>query len=225
MTPSEIVEELRIRFAAAGDPEVAAPMKAYMKDQFEVYGIKSPDRRALYKDLMPIARKLEAPLLENLVVLLWDEEMREFQYFGIDLLQKLGKKIPNNFLPILMHLISTRSWWDTVDSIASNPLGILCRRQPEVLAEMDQWIDHDNIWIRRSAILCQLKAKGETDVDRLFAYCKARMHEKEFFIRKAIGWALRAYAYVDPELVRKFVEEHKEQMSGLSVREAMKNIS
>ncbi len=224
MVPAEIIAELRARFEEAANPEIAVPMKAYMKDKFDVYGIKSPDRRALYKDIMAVARKLDAGSLEQLVILLWDEDMREFQYFGTDLLQKLGKKIPDDFLPILKHLIMSRSWWDTVDSLAANPLGILCRRQPKVMKEMDKWIKDDDMWIRRSAIICQLKSQEETDVDRLFSYCKARMHEKEFFIRKAIGWALRAYAYIEPELVRAFVEKHKTEMSGLSVREALKNI-
>jgi 3-methyladenine DNA glycosylase AlkD len=128
------------------------------------------------------------------------------------------------FLPTAGQLITTKPWWDTVDTLADHVVGMIVARHPEAVSTMDSWLLDDNLWLARTALLHQLTYRDRTDVDRLFRYCLARADHKDFFIRKAIGWALRQYAWTDPEPVRAFVEEHRAVLSPLSVREALKNI-
>ena len=179
---------------------------------------------------------------------LWDEDKREFQLFGCDLasdnkaiLQGERDEDVLESMTCLKHLLSTKSWWDTVDLLSSHGklhptgckmtyiiskvLGHLVKTSPHItLPIVDEWIEDDNMWLRRSAILHQLHFKEKTDEHRLFRYCLSRGHEEEFFIRKAIGWSLRQYARSSPEAVRKFVKENEGTLSQLSVKEAMKNI-
>ena len=119
-------------------------------------------------------------------------------------------------------MITTKSWWDTVDTIASHMTGAMVFNYPETATIMDEWIDHENMWIRRTAILHQLNFKDRTDPKRLFDYCKKRMNEPDFFIRKAIGWALRQYSYVDASAVIQFVKTYESELSTLSKSEALK---
>lgn len=123
------------------------------------------------------------------------------------------------------HLITTKSWWDTVDSVATKTVGALVRAHPELARAMDQWIDADDRWLARTAVIHQLGSKAATDCDRLFAYCERRASDTDFFIRKAIGWALREYAKTDGPAVQRFVADHAGALSNLSKREALKNIS
>jgi 3-methyladenine DNA glycosylase AlkD len=126
-----------------------------------------------------------------------------------------------DFIAVVERLVTTKSWWDTVDSLAKGGAGALVLRHPDLAATMDRWIDDGNIWLRRTAILHQLGFKERTDAARLFRYCALRAGEQEFFIRKALGWALREYSKVDAEAVRAFVSEHERELSGLSKREAL----
>jgi 3-methyladenine DNA glycosylase AlkD len=125
------------------------------------------------------------------------------------------------FLAPIRTLVTTKSWWDTVDSLAKNGAGGLVLRYPELAGTMDRWVESENMWLRRTAILHQLGFKERTGADRLFRYCELRAHEQEFFIRKAIGWALREYSKVDADAVRRFVADHDAALSGLSKREAL----
>ena len=126
------------------------------------------------------------------------------------------------FIDTARELVTTKSWWDTVDSLASHTVGRLVRTHPELVAVMDEWIGSDDIWLARTALLHQLTWKNDTDAERLFAYCLRRASEKEFFIRKAIGWALREYSKTDEAAVRAFVAEHRATLSGLSRTEALR---
>lgn len=217
-------EELQYRFEQNANAEDAKTMKAYLRDQFDMYGIRTPVRKTLYKDLMAQTKTWTYPEVESLMVWCWDQEQRDYQYFGIDLMQRWKNKLPEEALDFVKYLITNRSWWDTVDLLATNPLGSLCRKYPSAWSAMDEWIDHENMWLRRSAIIYQLKSKNELDEERLLHYCQKRMNEEEFFIRKAIGWALRQHTRVNPELVRKFVKDNENELSDLSKREALKNI-
>src|SRR5262249_25589456 len=127
-------------------------------------------------------------------------------------------------LPTVAELITTKSWWDTVDTLASDTVGPMVRNHPELLSTMDEWVRDDNLWIARTAILHQLSYKEDTDADRLFRYCLAQAGHRDFFIRKAIGWALRQYAHTNPEAVRAFLAGHGDLLSPLSVREAGKHL-
>ena len=149
-------------------------------------------------------------------------DKREYQYVGLD----LGKRYKEYFTPasilFIQKLITTKFWGDTVDTVASHMAGTIVFNYPETVTIMDEWINHENMWIRRTAILHQLNFKDRTDLKRLFDYCKKRMNEPDFFIRKAIGWALRQYSYVDASAVIQFVKTYKSELSPLSKSEALK---
>lgn len=130
----------------------------------------------------------------------------------------------SGFLPVTRHLITTVSWWDTVDALAAHVVGGLVAADPKLTADMDAWIVDDDLWVARTALLHQLRYKDHTDTRRLFAYCLRQSGHTDFFIRKAIGWCLREYAKTDPEAVREFLARERGRFAPLSVREALKNI-
>ena len=149
---------------------------------------------------------------------------REYQYVAIDLLAKYEKKLSTEHLPALLALVQQKSWWDSVDGLAG-VVGDVVRREPELgQAQMDEALHHPNLWVRRVAMLHQLGWRAQVDAQRLFAYALHLAPEKDFFIRKAIGWALRDYARHDPQAVRGFLDAQGEKLSLLSVREAAKHL-
>jgi 3-methyladenine DNA glycosylase AlkD len=149
---------------------------------------------------------------------------REFQYLALGLISKFEKKVDEGFITTLEYLITTKSWWDTVDTIAGHPVGMMFKRFPKVKAKyLKKWRTSDNFWLRRTTLLFQLGYKEETDFELLCELIKDNLGSDEFFINKAIGWALRQYAHTKPEPVRKFVKATKE-LHPLSQREALKNI-
>lgn len=128
-------------------------------------------------------------------------------------------------LPMFEEMITTGAWWDYVDAIASHRLGAILEREPKAMKKaMLEWSTCDNVWKRRSSILCQLRFKEETDLDFLYACIEPSLPSKEFWLRKAIGWALRQYAWTNPKEVKRYVKAHEAELSGLSKREALKNI-
>ncbi len=211
------------RMRAAADPQRAVAMSAYMRDQFPFLGIPSPQLRQIVREAA-----LPKPAQEELgdfALNLWQLPEREFHYVACGLLRRHVKVCDAGFLDVARQLVVTKSWWDTVDTLASHTVGPLVRQHPGLVAEMDAWIDDDNMWLARTALLHQLGYKATTDSVRLFGYCRRRATHPDFFIRKAIGWALREYAKTDPEAVRAFVHDNDGTLSGLSKREALKNIS
>jgi len=206
------MENLIHAFYASSNQDVAEGQAAYMKDLFPFLGIAAPLRRQLQRTHFPKTDdRLE---VETWIYALWDRDEREFQYAALDLAEKHKKLLT---LPLLEELVSTKSWWDSVDLLASKLVGHIALPQ-----EMDRWIKDKNMWIRRSALLFQLKKKEKTDEKRLFAYIERTAHEKEFFIRKAIGWALREYSKSRPSVVQSFVEKMGDSLSPLSIREGSK---
>ncbi|GAB3873725.1 DNA alkylation repair protein [Dactylosporangium cerinum] len=195
-------------------PGQAAAMRAYMRDQFEFLGLPSPLRRRLAKPFLDPEHPLQAALA------CWAMPEREFQYFACDLLARHARTLTPDDLPVLKTLITTKPWWDTVDALAANVVGPVVRNDQ---TPMDAWVEDDDLWVVRTAILHQLRYKAATDAGRLFAYTSHHRHHQDFFIRKGIGWALREYAKTDPDAVRRFVADHPD-LSGLSKREALKNI-
>jgi 3-methyladenine DNA glycosylase AlkD len=197
-------------------------MAAYMRQQFRFLGIPMPQRRALSRDVLA---GLPAPTETDLLSVAdacWALEHREYQYFGTDLLARHAAGLTPRSMPTLERLIATKSWWDTVDALASRVVGPVVARYPALVATLDAWIRAGNIWLVRTALLHQLRYRKATDSDRLFRYCSARCGDPDFFVRKAIGWALREYARSDPEAVRRFVAENQGRMAPLSVREALR---
>lgn len=206
------------------DPLKATPMKKYMRDQFEYLGIKTPQMSALQKEF--IAAHGMPPLKELEVISrdLWGLPQREFQYLALGLIGKFEKKVDEDFIVTLEYLITHKSWWDTVDTIAGHPVGAMFKRFPAVKkAYLKKWRKSEDFWLRRTTLLFQLGYKKETDFELLCDLVRENLGSNEFFINKAIGWALRQYAHTNPEPVRKFVKATKE-LSPLSRREALKNI-
>ena len=196
-------------------------MAAYMRDQFEFLGIGTPTRRAATKPLYQGLKSHSADELIGLAQILWRFPEREYQYAAIDLLAMHSNKLDAAHVPILMELVQSKSWWDTVDALAS-VIGKVLRYGHD---GMDQAIVHQNMWARRVAILHQLGWHDKTDEALLFSYSLQCAHEKEFFIQKAIGWALRDYARHDPQAVREFTVAKKATLSPLSYREANKHFA
>lgn len=215
---------LRSELEAVAVAEDAAPMQAYMKDRFVFLGIKTPVRRDASKFFISAGADAESSELMAAAVRLWEFESREFHHVGGDLLKRWKRRTEADAIETLEHLITTNSWWDTVDVLATHVVGDLVARRPELVAVMDDWIVDDNMWLARTAILHQLFYKASTDTDRLFGYAERQMGHTDFFIRKAIGWALRQYARTDANAVIAFVEAHEHSLSGLSKREALKHV-
>jgi 3-methyladenine DNA glycosylase AlkD len=153
---------------------------------------------------------------------LWQQPEREFHHAAIFLSLRHRKQAVKEDLPLYERLITENSWWDTVDTVAPHLMGPLLLKFPELVSETKRWLSSSHLWLRRSAIIHQLRAKDKTDAERLFAYCSKLSHEKEFFIRKAIGWALREYAKTDAQAVLGYLETAT--LSPLSMREAKKHL-
>lgn len=211
-------------FAQHANPTNAAPMKKYMRDQFEYLGIKSPQVTNLQREFI---NTQGLPPLEKLGVIardLWSLPEREYQYLAMNLIGKFEKKVGGEFITTLEYLITTKSWWDTVDALASHPVGSMFKRFPDVKRKyLKKWRGSENLWLRRTTLLFQLGYKTETDFELLCELIRENLGSEEFFINKAIGWALRQYAHTNPVPVRKFVKVTKE-LHPLSRREALKNI-
>jgi len=198
-------------------------MKAYMRDQFEYLGIKTPQRRELLKKFIAENGLPNFAALETIVLELWALPEREYQYIALGFISRFRKELQLNSVELLEYLIVTKSWWDTVDGIAAEDVGTLFKRFPELHETyLAEWRKSDNFWLRRTAILFQLDYKKETDFHLLSEIIRENLGSKEFFINKAIGWALRQYARTDPDPVRKFVTET--DLHPLSQREALKRI-
>ena len=211
-------------YRAAADPERAEGNRAYLRDQFPFLGIPTPKRRALSREVLA---GLPAPTIDELEPIAracWELPEREYQYFAVDLLVRYARRLDPSALTTVHHLVTAKSWWDTVDALASNVVGPIVAAHPEAVATMEAWLVDENLWLARTAILHQLMYKERTDTARLFRYCLARAEHTDFFIRKAIGWALRQYAWTDPAAVREFVSAHAAELSPLSRREATKNL-
>lgn len=215
--------ELRAVLQTLADPERAESMAAYMRDKFVFLGISATDRRAAAKPWLHAAKKAEPSDLLTFAQWCWNQTEREFHHVGADALRAGAKNLRAVDLATVRSFITTHSWWDTVDALAAWTVGPVVAHH-DLGSTMDEWIHVDNIWVARTAILHQLNYKHDTDADRLFRYAELRASDTEFFIRKALGWALRQYARVAPEEVRAFVDPRRDQLSGLTVREAMKHL-
>jgi 3-methyladenine DNA glycosylase AlkD len=215
------VKSIHTLFTSHADPVAAAPMKRYMRDQFEYLGIKSPQfgpllRGHLAEHGLPPLADLDTILRE-----LWALPEREFQYVATSLLGRLETQLPPEFIETLEYLLVNKSWWDTVDTISTGVVGTHFKRYPDVRETvLAKWRKSENFWLRRSAILFQLNYKDETDFSLLCEIIRENLGSKEFFINKAIGWALRQYTRIGPQAVREFVAATP--LHPLSAREALK---
>jgi 3-methyladenine DNA glycosylase AlkD len=199
-------------------------MRAYMKDVAPFLGLTTPVRRALSRTVLEGTPRPDERDCTAIALRCWELPEREYQYFAVDYLRRHARVLSSGFLPVARHLVATVSWWDTVDLLAAHVVGALVTADPALKADMDDWSVDGDLWIARTALLHQLRYKERTDTERLFTYCLRQSGHPDFFIRKAIGWALREYAKTDPEAVRDFLAREKGRFAPLSVREALKGI-
>ena len=214
------LEELQGLLNSVADQGRAPAMRAYMRDQFPFLGIATPQRRSVAKALLKSYKKASPDILLDLCEQLWELPEREYQYVALDLLALHVRTFKPEHIPTLLEYVQRKSWWDTVDGFAAIIGDILNGRHDY----MDDAIAHKNIWVRRIALLHQLGWRDRTDTGRLFNYALTLGSEKEFFIQKAIGWALRDYARHDPDAVREFISVNRSRLAPLSVREAGKHL-
>jgi 3-methyladenine DNA glycosylase AlkD len=243
-----LVRKVRRRLRERADPDRAAPMQAYMKSAMPFLGVTGPAQHALWRELFA------APVLPSfdewrtVVLALWREaRYREERYAAIALADHRAYRSFRTAaaVPMLEEMIVSGAWWDFVDALATHHLGDVLEaelhagRGAAIRRLLLTWARGDDLWKRRAAILCQIRFKQNTDTRLLYACIEpsliggskgtrptgARDIRHDFFIRKAIGWSLRQYAWTEPDEVRRYVDAHRERLSPLSVREALKNLS
>ncbi|MEU2549323.1 DNA alkylation repair protein [Streptomyces roseolus] len=219
-----VLARLTTLYPAAGNPFRAQEMAAYMKGAAPFLGIRSPERRALSRAVLDGTPRPGEDDCAAVALRCFALPEREYHYFAVDYLRRHVKRCSSAFLPVARRLVTTASWWDTVDHLAAHVVGGLVAADPELGREMDRWIDDEDPWVARTALLHQLRFEEDTDADRLFAYCLRRAADTDFFLRKAIGWSLREYAKAAPGEVRAFVAGHRSVLSPLSVREALRHL-
>ena len=219
----DYLASLQTEFERHANPKLAAGQKAYMKNHFEFYGISAPKRKEIQK---PFLQKQHLPPkrdLEKLVRKLWSLPQRENQMFAQELVQRYSKQFEKKDMEIMEYMVTHKSWWDTVDFIASNLMGPYFVLYPGLRKKyVRQWLSSKNMWLQRSALLFQLKYKNQLDKELLGFAVNQLLGSKEFFINKAIGWILRQYSKSNPDWVRTFVRNT--QLHNLSKKEALRLI-
>ena len=226
MTPEQFVLAVQHAFTPLADASRAVQMKAYLLNQFEFLGLPAPVRRAAVKSVGKVQWQSSADLLAA-AELLWQKPEREYRYTAVDLLRQHSKQLSVNDLPALQALLLREPWWETVDGLSAVIAEVMraaVQQKPHAAKVMDMWLNHPSHWVRRAAMLHQLGWRLDTDSSRLFGYALQLADEKEFFIRKAIGWALRDYARWNPKAVTDFLVQHRDRLSPLTVREAAKHL-
>lgn len=227
---SPLVEAIREALASSGDPERARAQQAYMKSAMPFRGITSPELKALLRPVLadPALRIDDRAGWEGAVRELWDGAThREERYAATALTGHRAYRAwqDADTLPLYRHLITTGAWWDLVDEVAANRVGpILLSHRETATPVVRSWSTDDDVWLRRTSVICQLGARERTDVDLLRDAVEANLEDRSFWLRKAIGWALRQYARTDPGWVRDRVAEWDGRLSGLSRREALKHL-
>jgi 3-methyladenine DNA glycosylase AlkD len=221
---SNHLKKLRTELEKVADKEVADGAAAYMRNQFEFLGIRTPLRRELSNELIKQTKSFSEKELVTFCKELWAQPEREFQYVACDILAKNAKRLSPEYVKRdAKWFITNKSWWDSVDSIRTSVV-VVVAANPELEATMFEWIKSKNIWLVRSALIHQLTLRTKTNSTRLFALCELKAEETEFFIAKGLGWALRSYSYIDPKAVTKFIKDHPE-LTPLAKREGMKAIN
>lgn len=215
-------ETIKEKFEGHTNSEKAFEMKKYMRNLFEFYGIATPERKQLYKDFLKCEKKSKT-IDWVFLDLCYADEHREFQYLAYDYLLALAPFLVIGDMPKIRTYVLTKSWWDTIDFLCK-VIGKLSESDSRVDELMLEWANDENIWIRRTAIEYQLGKKEKTNIENLEKILMANFGTDEFFINKAIGWALREYSKTNPKWVIKFINDNREKMSALSIKEGSKYI-
>lgn len=221
MITPDYLQELEKALIENANPDAAVMMKKYMKDRFEFFGIPSPLRKELLKEHIKTRDHIPENRTEEIAKWCWQAPQREWQYLSMEMLARKAKKADIGLIDLYEYLITTKSWWDTVDLIATHLVGSYFNKFPDQIGNTTKkWMTSENMWLQRTCILFQLKYKSKTNTMLLESYIEPLAGSNEFFIRKAIGWALREYSKTNPDYVIQFVNNHR--LSGLSEREALK---
>lgn len=224
-----LLRAIRADLRDHADTAKAPLMQAYMKSQMPCLGIQTPVHRRLCQGVFRSHPLDSFDTWRDTVLTLWrDARFREERYAAIALagFRSYEHHRTLRALPLYKEMLTTGAWWDCVDSIATQQIGQILRKSPaRMSAILRKWAVDDDIWLRRSAILAQLNFKSETDLTLLYDCIRPSLERPEFFLRKAIGWALRQYARTNPNEVLQYVRDHQDQMSPLTRREALKRLS
>jgi 3-methyladenine DNA glycosylase AlkD len=212
-------------FKENANPNRAIEQQRYMRSKLPFYGIPSPLIKKIVNNKLT-----NFPILSNQVYrktiqyFFANAEFREEWYVGLHIALKHKEFIMESNLNLYLNLILRTQWWDIVDTVATNLIGPAINSSSKFKSLLNSWIKHNNMWIRRTAILCQLKYKLNTNENLLYKMILTCSGEKEFFIRKAIGWALREHSKTNPKSVRQFIKKNSFRLSPLSIREGMKRM-
>jgi 3-methyladenine DNA glycosylase AlkD len=224
----EIVDAVREALETGGDPEKAAQQQRYMKSELPYRGFAAPELKALLRPLLAAYLPADRASWETDVRTLWDEAThREERYAALAVARHRQAKqwLTPASVPLFRHLVVTGAWWDLVDETAEHLVRpTLVAHRAELTPVLSAWAEDEDLWLRRTAVICQLGLRADTDLDLLTHAIEANLDDTSFWLRKAIGWALRDYARTDPGWVRAEVARHDDRMSGLSRREALKRL-
>ncbi|MFC4786522.1 DNA alkylation repair protein [Nocardioides sp. MAHUQ-72] len=224
-----LVAAVRQALAGAGDPERAVAQQRYMKSEMPFHGISSPQLKALLRPLLATYAPASRAEWEATVRTLWDGAThREERYAALALAEHRRARAWRDpaLVPLVEHLVRTGAWWDLVDDVAVHLAGAVLAGHPDEMGPVVRaWANADDLWLRRTAVICQLGRRDATDLDLLRHAVEANVDDTSFWLRKAIGWALRDLARTDPDWVRAEVDRLDGRLSGLSRREALKHLS
>ncbi len=226
MSASSLFKLISSTLKEEANPLQAPPMKAYLKNKFELFGAKGPVQKAVFKKIWNTAKEDILKNWKALVYLLWEAEEREHQYFAMEIIRKVEKKLTIDDLDDVEYWITHKSWWDTVDFLASHAVGSILKDDRFLMESVSaRYFKSENLWLMRTAIIFQLFYKHNTHEFLLFALIDDTKGSKEFFINKASGWALRQYSKVNPAAVKEFIESRRSELSNLTIKEGSKYLS
>jgi 3-methyladenine DNA glycosylase AlkD len=223
------VDAVRRELRAAADPAKAPGMRAYMKSEMPFHGVQAPAQRRIFKAAFADHPVGSFDAWRATILALWREAThREERYAAIALATDRrcrAHRTSLDALPLYQELIVTGAWWDLVDPVATQPVAeLLAEHRFATTAALLGWSRAPHLWLRRAAVICQVNAKAGTDLELLYACIEPNLADRDFFIRKAIGWALRAYAWTDPDEVARYVHAMQPRLAPLSRREALKHL-
>lgn len=220
-----VVKHVRKELKRLANAQKAVEMAAYMKTKMPFYGVQKPDRVPILRHLKSHFRPADLNEYTDTVLALWNEPHREEKYFAINYADTFQEFVVLESIPLFERLIREGAWWDFVDPVSIDLVGhVYLNQRKKLRSKIEKWSRDDDMWIRRASLICHLHHKGETDEEQLFDLCLQLAHEKEFFIQKGMGWALREYSKTEPNAVRKFVEKNKSKLSKLTYREGLKHL-
>lgn len=222
---SKIADFVSMEFEKRADEKRAKEMAAYMKTDMPFFGVQKPERIPIYKELKKQFKPADRLTYESNARALWRLPQREGKYAALFYAGAFPEYVDAESIELYEEMIRDGAWWDFVDDIAINLVGHAYKKDRNILKKrIDKWVRDDDMWIRRTTLICHNHHKTETDEEQLFKTCLLLSPEREFFIRKGMGWALREYSYVAPKEVKRFVLTNQDKLSPLTFREATKQL-